>query len=258
MVCLCSHSHLEPQNRLWSGGDCNAEVSLVRRLSYVALGLACILVVVLALQNRAVTHRSRELLVRAVSPHPGVYVPSVALVTLDGKHVTIGEAQQGGGQILFVFTTTCRFCRASLPAWQSIARQVRSSEKNFEVYGVSLDSVDATKDYVASHGLAFPTVRFPPGRLPTLYRAQNVPLTMIVDSQGLVTYARLGVLTSQSAVDSILQIIARGVSSLGKMTALNRGRIYEANDQEARKRAVWASDRRGIRIWDNPSNGVNS
>jgi peroxiredoxin len=176
----------------------------MRRLLPLALGLACVLVVVLALQNRALTRRQNDLLLRITSPQPGLYVPTASLRSLDGEHVTIGEPRPGGHQVLFVFNTTCQYCLASLPAWESIATQARSTDSGIEVYGVSLDSLDVTRQYVAAHKLSYPTVLFPPGKLPSLYRTRNVPLTMIIDADGRVAYARAGVLNEQTVVDSVV------------------------------------------------------
>lgn len=176
----------------------------MRRLMPIALGLACILVVVLALQNRKLTQRHNDLLLRGILPRPGLFVPTASVSSLDGAQVTIGEPKPGGTQLLFVFTTTCPYCRASLPAWESIAARARSSGPDNEVYGVSLDSLDLTREYVRAHKLSFPTLLFPPGKLPTLYRTANVPVTMIIDAAGRVAYARVGVLTEPAAVDSVL------------------------------------------------------
>lgn len=181
----------------------------MRRLSLLSLGVACLLVVVLAQQNRALTRKNNDLLWRSISPQVGLYVPAASLPSLNGKQVTIGEPKPGGRQVLFVFTTTCQYCRASLPAWESIATRARSSQSDIEVYGVSLDSVETTREYVSAHKLSFPTVLFPPGKLPSLYRTHNVPVTMIVDAAGRVAYARVGVLSEQTAVDSVLAAIAQ-------------------------------------------------
>ncbi len=176
----------------------------MRRLILLALGLACALVVVLALQNRALTRRQSDLILRSTSPQPGLFVPTASLRSLDGDQVTIGEPRPGGQQVLFVFTTTCQYCLASLPAWESIATRARSGQSGIEVYGVSLDSLDVTRQYATRHKLSFQTVLFPPGKLPSLYRTRNVPLTLIIDADGRVAYARVGVLSEQTVVDSVL------------------------------------------------------
>jgi peroxiredoxin len=177
----------------------------------IALGLACLLVVVLALQNRQLQRRYGELLARTRPPNPGLYAPAARLPTLQGDSVTIGEPPPGGQQLLFVFTTTCPYCRASLAAWEAIAGVARSSAGT-EVYGVSLDSLPPTRKYVETHKLSFPVLALPPGRLPVLYRAYTVPLTMIIDADGRVAYSRLGLLAGQVAVDSVVAAMAVGAS----------------------------------------------
>jgi peroxiredoxin len=137
------------------------------------------LVVVLGIQNRRLRAENRKLVERFTEPHRGVVVPTFEGTTLDGDTVTVGEAPDSGRQVLFVFTTTCPYCVASLPAWRQIAATIQSAPSlRAQVLGVSLDSAAVTRRYATAHGLRFPILTFPARKLSYLYRARSVPQTL--------------------------------------------------------------------------------
>jgi peroxiredoxin len=170
----------------------------------VVLTVAAILVVVLASQKRDLLAHIESLTTRIRDPYVSMYVPAVTLPSVSGDSVLLGEAPPGHAQVLFVFSTTCQYCKASLPAWKQIAAQLAAIEQ-VEVVGVSIDSVEATRRYVEEHGLSFPVVSFVERRLRALYRSNIVPQTLVIDADGRVQYARIGAVTETSAIDSIIQ-----------------------------------------------------
>jgi hypothetical protein len=185
----------------------------MRRLSpwtvgvYVALVLAIGIVVLLARAHRELETRYQRLAERSAWLHPGSYVPPVSAVSLTSDTLTIGAPPAGVRQVLLVFTTTCPYCRASLPAWQSLAARADSTPAlggvTPRVIGLSLDSLEATIAYVREHGVRFPVARFPTRRDQALYRARSVPLILVIDEENRVAYSRMGVLTSPAALDSV-------------------------------------------------------
>ena len=178
-----------------------------QKLCSAALTLAVVaaaaLVVALAVQKRSLLVQIEQAAVRARDPYPGFYVPAIDAETLAGDTVRVGECAPGRTQLLFVFATTCEHCRASLPAWRRIASEL-SNEFGVEVYGISVDSVEATRAFVTQHNLGFPVVSFVDPKLRALYRSGIVPQTVVLDAQGMVNYARLGAVTENATVDSIL------------------------------------------------------
>jgi peroxiredoxin len=175
----------------------------------VALVVAVTLVVVLSGEARTLRAAYKDLAQRTSEPHAGIFVPTFPATTLGGAPVTIGRTTQGR-QVLFVFTTTCPFCLASLAQWNRLAQILDTlGATRTSAYGLSLDSVSATRSYAARHSLRFPVIVFPEHKLVFLYRARVVPLVMVLDSVGRVLYARLGVLTNSTASDSILIAVLR-------------------------------------------------
>jgi len=177
-------------------------------LLWTGLVTASGLVVVLTTQNRALHHEVNDLRLRQHTLHAGLFVPAFRTVTLAGDSVTVGQAFAGGYQVLFVFTTTCPYCLATLPAWERIAEAAGAeASTRVQVLGISLDSATATGAYVTQHGLTFPVLTFPDDKTARLYRADAVPVTVVVDPDGRVILGRPGGLTD-AAVDSILAAVS--------------------------------------------------
>ncbi len=184
------------------------------RSRWSILSLLALLVVAAGLLVRvSVAKRSaesswNELYERATYAHPGMYVPPYEAVTARGDLVTLGEGAPGTRQLLYFFTTTCPYCRASVPSWNDLARLTRSRPE-LEVYGVAVDTSSRLSAYVAGHGLSYPVVRMTEPRYARLYRGAAVPLTMVVEADGRVTYARRGEFSTEALADSVRRALGK-------------------------------------------------
>ena len=183
----------------------------IKRFGWLAVHVALLgslaLVVTLSVQNRSLRAEYRSFIERTTLPHPGIYVPALETTTLTGEHVTVGEAPDGGSQLLFFFTTTCPYCRASLPAWKQLVADA-AKLPNTSVLGIALDSVHLTEEYVREHELGFPVATSLDPKLGALYRVRRVPLTLVVKGDGRVYYAKTGEFSDQAAGDSVLTVLA--------------------------------------------------
>jgi peroxiredoxin len=123
---------------------------------------------------------------------------------LDGDSVTLGAVpDRTERQVLFLFTTTCPYCRAALPTWRTLADSLRRTASRIQVLGVSLDSAGATRDYRAAHQLDFPVGLLASPKYVALYKAMAVPQTVVLDADGRVRYATIGTLGTRAILDSI-------------------------------------------------------
>lgn len=143
---------------------------------------------------------------RAFLPYAGMTVPVVSATSLAGETFQIGDPTPDRPQVLLVFTTTCGFCRQTLPAWHYLADTLRASG-DAEVIGISLDSILPPTDSLRRMGFTFPVIELADPRLRALYRAKSVPTTVVVGEQGRVLHARMGALTTERAIDSVLQAV---------------------------------------------------
>jgi peroxiredoxin len=186
---------------------------LLKALPYVALAAAAVLVVVLGQQKRDLIEQvqTTQLQLRKASTEPmrGQFMPAFTARTVEGDTTaTIGELPAEGRQVLLMYTTTCPFCLSSIPAWKQITAAVDTMGGiPAAVYGVSLDSVDVTRQYITRHGLTYPTVRFPTEKVAAMYRSGTVPVTLVLDENGRTIYSRTGELKDKAAIDSVIAAI---------------------------------------------------
>jgi peroxiredoxin len=200
----------------WAPHDAHFEIPMPRRLRPVPLMAATLLaasalIVALAIRHQSLTEAYRTLRLRTSLPSAGAVVPTFRARTLAGDSITIGEDPDPlARQVLFVLTTSCPFCRQTLPTWARIADSVsRLSQGHVVVAAISLDSLGLTEDYVRQHQLRYPVVLFPAKKLRRLYRASFVPQTLVLDHEGRILYARTGLLEPQAVVDSVFAALSR-------------------------------------------------
>jgi peroxiredoxin len=188
----------------------------MRTVVLAALLLATGLVGLLAWQNRALRGERLELMDRVRLPYAGLHLPEIEARGLDGEPVRL-SARHGQPQMLVYFNTSCPYCLASLPAWESLRVELETAG-GLVVLGLSLDPADRTRVYAAQHDLRFPVALLEDERARALYRTILVPQVVLVDGEGRVRYARPGVLEPGSpALDSILAAVTA-------LTAGERGR----------------------------------
>lgn len=176
------------------------------RLVVLAVAAAAlVLVAMLAVQNGRLRTELADLRYRSIRPQAGQFVPSFVASALNGDTVRIVSGDTATRQVLLVFTTTCRYCEASIPVWNDVARRI--GHQGATVVGISLDSLAHTRRYSDRHGLQYPVIRFGSEAYRRMYRANSVPITMVIDGGGRVIYARMGVVETDAAKDSILAAV---------------------------------------------------
>lgn len=182
-----------------------------RSATLVALAAAAALLVALSLENRRLRAVATDLFERSAEPHAGLVVPILDARHVEGGRLTIGAPGEGERQLLFFFTTTCPYCLASVPAVKEIAATL-AADSTVALYGVALDTLPATRDYVEAHGLGFP-VATADARAAALYRVRRVPQLTVIGPDGRVVYTRQGVLEDRLALDSVLAAVRMPLST---------------------------------------------
>jgi len=191
----------------------------------IALAGAVGLVITLASQEHDLADAAHDMARLATRAHAGMYVPTYEATSLMGAPITLADVEPARKQLLYFFTTTCPFCSATLPTWKELAKDAKAVGVN--VIGVSLDSLHLTQAYRAEHRLSFPIVLMDDQRYMAMYRANQVPLTMLVDETGRVSLARAGELTDPAAIDSVRNALVapRSSNKTGGSTAIATNRI---------------------------------
>ena len=169
-------------------------------LLFVALAL----VAVLGWSNRSLARENGLLWDRAVRPYRGFVVPAFTTRTTDGREVVVAEDDSSKSQLLFVFSKACHFCAQTLPTGRAIDSALADGRAQVGVTGISLDSAAVAGAFASEQHLPYQVVEFPDLRTKAVYRAREVPLTMVMDGRGRVLYAATGLLRGRAAVDSVV------------------------------------------------------
>lgn len=173
------------------------------------------LVVVLAIQNRALRRGHTELADRANKPYPGMFVPNVSAVSIYGMPVNLGQPTTRF-QVLYFFSPTCEFCAASSALVNKLAKALPA---DVELVGVGNGEDNAIAAYAATQQFAFPVVANRDQRTHVLFRAAQVPLVMAIDRNGRVHHASLGAFDQDEELEAVLAVTRDSSSTTNQLGA---------------------------------------
>lgn len=103
-------------------------------------------------------------------------------------------------QLIFVFTTTCPFCKLNMQQWREISSF--ADKNNVAVLGVSLDSKESTTKYLEENKLPFPV--YIPKDSPQFKKVNKVftvPQTIVLSSKSRVDKVWTGLLSDKTALE---------------------------------------------------------
>ena len=105
------------------------------------------------------------------------------------EHLT---AHPGKVQLIDFWATWCEPCKEAAGAYQGLYTQWK--DKGLEVVGVSVDDgPDGIPAFIQAHGVTYPLLMDPAAQKSAMrYSIDSVPVTLLVDKQGLVRYRHLG------------------------------------------------------------------
>lgn len=187
---------------------------LKRVLFPVVALLLSVLVIALGWQNRQLRQINEQMATQLqdmrLAAHGlelGSRPDALALRTTQQTFVDIGGAREVP-QILYFFSTACRYCLASVPQLQQIA----AARGNSELVGVGMPPYDQLADYAGKHALRFPIAIDNEAAASTRYRATVTPMLMVLAADGRVAYKHVGQLDAQ--------VVQAAVASLAPRPAL--------------------------------------
>ena len=121
----------------------------------------------------------------------GEPAPNFQLPDLQGHLVTLSDLR-GKVVLLNFWATWCGPCRVEMPAMEQLYRTL--SRKDFEILAVSIDAqgVAVTRPFQQEYHLTFPILHDPDYRVGLMYGARSLPMTFLVDRQGVVRHQIFG------------------------------------------------------------------
>jgi len=95
--------------------------------------------------------------------------------------------------LYLLFSSTCVACEQNAHQWKTLESRIDSAVM---VTVVSLEGPEVAEQWLHRHGLEADRILLPsqPAAFATGWHAQAVPLTILADSMGQVSFAHLGVL----------------------------------------------------------------
>jgi peroxiredoxin len=118
---------------------------------------------------------------------PGINTPAPAfrLMDLEGAVHSLLEYQ---GKVVFLnfWATWCGPCKVEMPAMEALYQSFRS--QGLEILAVSVDQQGAavTRPFKEAMGLSFPILHDSDYQVGLIYGARTLPMTYMIDRQGLI------------------------------------------------------------------------
>lgn len=121
----------------------------------------------------------------------GEPAPNFQLPDLNGHLVALSDLH-GKVVLLNFWATWCGPCRVEMPTMEQLYRTF--SRKDFEILAVSIDvqGVAITRPFQQEYHLTFPILHDADYRVGLTYGARTLPMTFLVDRQGVVRHRIFG------------------------------------------------------------------
>jgi peroxiredoxin len=127
------------------------------------------------------------------------------LETVEGNSVSLKDHR---GQVVLInfWATWCPPCRAEIPDLQSTYLERR--EDGFVVLGVNVEEPLAeVQQFMDEMEMTYPVLLDEGGQVLQTYRANGLPMSVIVDSEGVIQVRHVGYLTASQLEDYLAELI---------------------------------------------------
>lgn len=115
--------------------------------------------------------------------------------TLDNNEIDFSEVYKNGPTLVSFWALWCKPCRAEMRHLEAIYAKYKT--KDFTILGINQDSprsLAKVKSFVSSHKINFPILLDPNQDIFQQFNGQSIPLTVLYNQKGEVTYTHVGYL----------------------------------------------------------------
>lgn len=135
----------------------------------------------------------------------GQRAPDFSLETLEGNKVSLSD-YQGQVVLLNFWATWCAPCRAEIPAIEAVLH-ARQGEP-FVVLGVNYqESRERVRPFAEELGMTYPILLDETGRVMQTYRAPGLPMSILLDVQGVIQHRHAGLLTESQLEGYLAELL---------------------------------------------------
>jgi peroxiredoxin len=136
-------------------------------------------------------------------PLVGAPAPEIALKNLQGQEVKLSDLR-GKIVLLNFWATWCKPCKEEMPAMQASYDKLR--DQGFVVLAVNeLEDTERVAEHVRTHNHTFPVVMDHDNRVANRYGVVGLPVSFLVDRQGIVREHIFGNLLTEQRITEMVQ-----------------------------------------------------
>jgi peroxiredoxin len=115
----------------------------------------------------------------------GDELPEFTARDTEGQDVKVA-ARGAGNTLLFIYSPTCDRCEAGFSSWVKVSQKLEQLRSGVKVLALSIEDSYTTVEHARRVRPPFPAIPFPNIDLQKKYGATEVPLTVVLDSRGIV------------------------------------------------------------------------
>ena len=145
------------------------------------------------------------------------YAPNFSLKSLNGETVSLSDFR-GKPVMLTFWKINCAACQFQIPYTQAFYNEWSSDTIAVLTVNVG-DSASAVQNYVTSFGITYPILLDPQGKIAQTYGIPGVPVTFLIDSEGIMKAYKIGAFQSREEIESALESVFPSLT-LGPKTSV--------------------------------------
>jgi len=130
------------------------------------------------------------------------YTPDFTLQTINGETISLSDFR-GKPVMLIFWKINCAACQFQIPYTQAFYDEWSSDTIAVLTINVG-DSISAVQDYITSREITYPVLLDQQGKVAQTYGLPGVPVTFLIDSEGIMKAYKIGAFQSQEEIEDSL------------------------------------------------------